>query len=295
MANYDVATAPAATLAGTDKLYIVGKKHTTPDALKTYIGAVTPAQLATEQARILALEAAGYVKADGSVSFTARVGGSDGILPGDLATLSQVDTVKADSETRDSALWNVVGVLDNSPDLASFSLSDGAIGANESVKTALEKLEQTAIDIVALSGVARNDETLGTLAANSSAMTATETIKSAVQKLMGRIAPLEARDLEIGGTVRSGNYNGVLGQIEPVTTSAGNAVCLPPATGTLTDGVEFGTVLYGLPGSGFTVTVDFVTRSQTVHGRSENIVITDEITPVRVRWSATHASWFIVS
>jgi hypothetical protein len=115
--------------------------------------------------------------------------------------------------------------------------------------------------------------------------------------LSNRIAPLEGRDLEIGSTIRTGTFNGVLGSIEPFSLAASNAVCIPPAIGTLTDGVEFGVILHGTPGSGFTCTVDFQTVTQTLQGRTganANVVITDEVTPFTVRWSAVHAQWFIV-
>ena len=120
-------------------------------------------------------------------------------------------------------------------------------------------------------------------------------LETAQPLLTARVASLEGRDLEIGATVRSGNFNAALGLVEPVTTSAGNSVCLAPPTASLTDGVRFAVVLFGLPGIGFTCTIDFTTRSQTVHARAENIIITDEITPVVVQWSAPHSSWFIVS
>jgi hypothetical protein len=186
MANFDVATSttvPSPT--GTEEVYILGKKRATLAVLKTYVntGQVATAQLATEQARISALETATALKA-------------------------------------------------STTDLA-------------------------ALDV--------------------------------------RVVSLEGRDLEIGGTVQSANFNAVLGQVTPFTTSASNAVCLPPATGSLTDGAEFAVILFGVPGSSFTCTIDFIARSQTLHGRSENVTITDEITPFRVRWSATHASWFVVS
>jgi hypothetical protein len=121
---------------------------------------------------------------------------------------------------------------------------------------------------------------------------------TALVALTTRVATLEVHNLAVGNTVRSGNFNGVIGSVEPFRIDVANALCTPPATGTLTDGVEFGVVLYGTPGSGFSCTIDFQTAGQALHGRTganANVVITAEVTPFKVRWNATLASWFIVS
>jgi hypothetical protein len=297
MANFDVNTAPlAAPLADTDKLYVIGKKHRTVGDIKT------AAQT-------------GVVKPDGTTPFTAIQTGVAGTTGNELIVYSQLDAEALRAMNAESALGAdllatqaAVGVVPLAVDLGTFSPSAGPVGNNAVVKGALEQHEGSIVDLVSLTGVARDVSNLGALSLDLVALNATETIKSALQKLMGqistasaaagltaRVVSLESRDLEIGATVQSGNFNVVAGEMTPVTTSAGNAIGLAPATGTLTDGVEFAVVLFGVPGVGFTATIDVTTRSQTIHGRAENIIITDEVTPVRLRWSTTHATWFIVS
>jgi hypothetical protein len=169
--------------------------------------------------------------------------------------------------------------------------------------TALET-SQTAQDtaIADKADAAATTAALG-LKADASALTALTTTvglkadATALTAATGRITSLESRDLEIGPAIRTGTFNGVLGSIEPFSIAASNAVCVPPATGTLTDGVEFGVILHGTPGVGFNCTVDFQTAGQTLQGltgANANVIITDEVTPFTVRWSAVHAQWFIV-
>lgn len=116
--------------------------------------------------------------------------------------------------------------------------------------------------------------------------------------LAARVATLESNNLSVGNTVRSGNFNGVIGSVEPFRIDVASALCTPPATGTLVNGSEFGVVLYGTPGGGFTCTIDFQTAGQALHGRTgsnANVIISTEVTPFKARWNATLASWFIVS
>jgi hypothetical protein len=223
--NYDVATAPAAVLVGTEKLYITGKQHTTPNALKAFFGSVTPAQLATEVARIAALETSQGTQ-DTAIGLL--------LLPkADVLDTYAGGATKAASAERAKDL-------------------DARITTEVTARTALAV----------------------------------------------RVAILETHNLAVGNTVRSGNFNGVLGSVEPFRIDVASAVCTPPATGTLTEGVEFGVVLYGTPGGSFNCLVDFQTAGQSLHGRTgsnANVIITTEVTPFKVRWNAALTSWFIVS
>jgi hypothetical protein len=122
--------------------------------------------------------------------------------------------------------------------------------------------------------------------------------KARILALEAKVSALESGELTVSNTVQSGNFNATLGKTEPFRIDTANALCTPPATGALMDGVEFGVVLYGTPGGGFSCTVDFQTSGQALHGRTganANVIITTEVTPFKVRWNATLASWFIVS
>jgi hypothetical protein len=270
VANYDIAAAAnTGVLTGTEKLYVVGKKHATPADLKTYIGAVTPAQLATEQARILALE--------------TSQGTQDTTIAGKVSTSAIINNVTSGGAAVPLAAQQGVvlkGLID--AETAARAAAGGDVKADGSV---------------AFTGV--QSGVPGTAAAHlvTKAQLDLKADATANTALAARVTALESRDLEIGNTVRSGNFNGVLGQIEPFRIDTANAVCAPPATGTLTDGVEFGVVLYGTPPGTFTCVIDFQTAGQTLQGRTgadANVTITTEYAPFTVRWNATLATWFIV-
>jgi hypothetical protein len=241
MANFDVATSTSVpSPAGTEEVYIIGKKRATLLALKTYVntGQVATSQLTTEQARIAALE-------------TSQ--GTQDTIIGTKAATTYVDTAD-----------NARVKIDGSTPFTGPQIGVAATVAGHLVIKSQHDLKADATALAALTT---------------------------------RVTALESRDLEIGNTVRSGTFNGVLGQIEPFRLDTSNAVCTPPATGTLTDGVEFGVILYGSPPGTFTCTIDFQTAGQSLQGRTgvdANVTISTEYAPFTVRWNATLSTWFIV-
>jgi hypothetical protein len=295
MANFDVATAadvPSPT--GTDNVYLIGKKRATLANVKSFInvGQASTAQLATEQARIAALEASQGVQ---DTAIAAR------------ATSAALVQEVADRAAADALLLPKSDVLDSYAGGASKALSaergkdlDTRLTAEASARTTADGLLLPKADVV-------NDDTTGGAAKAFSAERGktlrTDLTAEAVSRAAGdgalsaRVTMLESRDLEIGNTVRAGAFNGVLGQIEPFRLDVNNAICTPPATGTLTDGVEFGVILYGDPPGTFTCTIDFQTAGQTLQGRTganANVTITTEYAPFTVRWNAALTTWFIV-
>jgi hypothetical protein len=268
MANYDVNTAPAATLTGTEKLYLIGKQTTTPNALKTFMGNVTPTQLATEQARILALET------------------SQGTQDATIATKAATTALTAETTRATAAEATLTTNL--ATEVTNRTTADALLLPKTDV------LDTYAGGAAKAASAERAKDLDTRLTAEVAARTAAEVA------LAARVTSLEGRDLPVGTTVRTGTFAAVIGKIEPFSTASSNATCNPPATGTLTDGVTFGVQLNGVQGAGFVCVIDFQTAGQTLQGRTgnsgadSNVTIRDEITPFTVRWSAAHAQWFVL-
>lgn len=275
MANFDVSTAtPVAAPAGTEESYLVGKKKITLANLKAW--AITGLALAAD-----------VVRRDGTTAFTAPQPGVDATAAAHLVTKTQLDAVSAAAAAGGG---NVK---------ADGSVAFTAVQTGVTPTAAAHLATKSYVDAYVPAGMVKADGSVAFTAVQSGVTPTAAAhlatmgyVDAADAALSVRIAALEAVDLEIGGTLRSGNFNGVLGSREPFTTTAGIAICTPPVP--TADGQTFGVIDAGGNAHVNNCTVDFVATGKNFLSGANNSVINTIGGSATYKWSAPLNTWLLV-